>query len=411
MREAADLGPRLLPAAVLGPWFDSPIQVVVCQPELADGIDATLGNLGVAVVPAACFDDGDFHEQVAVLAGATGPSLLLLGSSDQDLELARACGQTAFLVADQAGPRLNTGPLVVGVPDGPDDLGALAVAATWSRFLDLSVRLVADAAEDSPDPAQAYQKLTEMGVDVGVDSLRPHGLEPLTLVARTRNATAVVVPEHRLRDREFVDRAIREGISILVAPSAKTAPSGSRSEALATPDSEQGDADPSSSLGLLSRRQCFQLLASQSVGRMAYVVDGWPTVVPVNYAVFSGDGSDVTDGADVIIRSLEGGKLQAARQGEVVCFQIDQVRPTTRAGWSVLAHGQLEVISDPSVLRSAWLNDPDPWVKSERWHWLRLVVFSISGRRQVETDLEVAGFRRGGRIPSPVGHEAGVAPP
>jgi nitroimidazol reductase NimA-like FMN-containing flavoprotein (pyridoxamine 5'-phosphate oxidase superfamily) len=112
------------------------------------------------------------------------------------------------------------------------------------------------------------------------------------------------------------------------------------------------------------------------VGRLGYVDQGWPTVVPVNYSTVKGD---------VFIRTLEGAKLSAAKRSDVVCLEIDEIDEFSRDGWSVVVHGRLEVITDPSALRMAWEHDPEPFVANERWHWLRLMPFSFSGRRVVDS--------------------------
>src|SRR5437899_746207 len=80
----------------------------------------------------------------------------------------------------------------------------------------------------------------------------------------------------------------------------------------------------------LALGECLELLASSSVGRVAVGIPGEaPLVVPVNYVV---------DGDVVVFRSDPGTKVNALREGPV-SFELDQVDPTHRSGWSVLVQG------------------------------------------------------------------------
>ncbi len=60
--------------------------------------------------------------------------------------------------------------------------------------------------------------------------------------------------------------------------------------------------DRRTGLEVLERHECLRLLASQPVGRVAVVVDAWPMIFPVNYAL---------DGDSIVFRTDEGSKLPA----------------------------------------------------------------------------------------------------
>jgi nitroimidazol reductase NimA-like FMN-containing flavoprotein (pyridoxamine 5'-phosphate oxidase superfamily) len=70
----------------------------------------------------------------------------------------------------------------------------------------------------------------------------------------------------------------------------------------------------------LGSAECWELLASQQVGRIGFVAEAQPVILPVNYAV---------DGTTVVFRTAPGGKLNAAIQGQRVAFQVDEL--STRA--------------------------------------------------------------------------------
>ncbi|TNC27750.1 pyridoxamine 5'-phosphate oxidase family protein [Amycolatopsis alkalitolerans] len=121
----------------------------------------------------------------------------------------------------------------------------------------------------------------------------------------------------------------------------------------------------------LTPRECLDLLASQSIGRLAYSESALPAIRPVNYFLHNGD---------VIVRTSRGGSL-AKLTKEVVAFEVDSVDPDTRTGWSVVVVGKVRPVSDIEELVA--LADPlrRPWADGERAHFLRVPIEIISGRR------------------------------
>jgi uncharacterized protein len=126
-----------------------------------------------------------------------------------------------------------------------------------------------------------------------------------------------------------------------------------------------------SALKELAERECFERLATQVVGRVAIVVDGRASVFPVNY---------VLDRGNVVFRTDEGTKLDAARAGATVTFEVDQSDPMYHTGWSVMATGPLEVVTDPDDLGRVSGLPVRAWGRTGN-HWLRMPIASISGRR------------------------------
>ena len=127
------------------------------------------------------------------------------------------------------------------------------------------------------------------------------------------------------------------------------------------------------SLSRINRAECLTLLASRSVGRLAYIArPGVPDIVPVNYAVHDGH---------VLIRSGVGPKLQAAERGEQLVLEVDDIDDQTHTGWSVVVTGpaqrldRREVAALPDdALPSAWANGP-------RFAVLRFTMKRVEGRR------------------------------
>ncbi len=121
----------------------------------------------------------------------------------------------------------------------------------------------------------------------------------------------------------------------------------------------------------LAERECLQLLASRVVGRVAVVVDGEARVFPVNYLI---------DGDDIVFRTGEGTKLDAARAGALVTFEVDDSDPLYHTGWSVMVRGPLERVTEPSELHRMHGLPVRAWGRDGR-HIVRISIARVSGRR------------------------------
>jgi nitroimidazol reductase NimA-like FMN-containing flavoprotein (pyridoxamine 5'-phosphate oxidase superfamily) len=124
----------------------------------------------------------------------------------------------------------------------------------------------------------------------------------------------------------------------------------------------------------IPRDECVRLLGTQMIGRLAVnVPDRGPLVVPVNY---------VLDAEAVVFRSDAGTKISLLRAGPV-SFEVDEMNPIRRTGWSVLVRGV-------AYEATHWETDHvriEPWAGGEKRHWVRIVPVSISGRRIVLPEL------------------------
>jgi uncharacterized protein len=125
-------------------------------------------------------------------------------------------------------------------------------------------------------------------------------------------------------------------------------------------------------LEVLGLDECLTLLASRPYGRLAYLDAGAPSIVPVNHLV---------DGATVVLRSLDGGKLGAAIFERPVAFELDDLDFVTRTGWSVVVRGRAEIVEDSDAEGyEKWL---DSWAVRDgaRTTWVRILADEVSGRR------------------------------
>jgi nitroimidazol reductase NimA-like FMN-containing flavoprotein (pyridoxamine 5'-phosphate oxidase superfamily) len=125
-------------------------------------------------------------------------------------------------------------------------------------------------------------------------------------------------------------------------------------------------------LEVIGMDEALELLGSVAFGRLAYMDAGVPVIVPVNHGV---------DGATLVLRSLDGGKLGAAIFEKAVAFEADELDPATRTGWSVVVRGRAEVLDGdvpPEVAERV-----DSWAVADgaAATWIRIVPDEIGGRR------------------------------
>jgi nitroimidazol reductase NimA-like FMN-containing flavoprotein (pyridoxamine 5'-phosphate oxidase superfamily) len=132
-------------------------------------------------------------------------------------------------------------------------------------------------------------------------------------------------------------------------------------------------ARPGPRLSELTREECFALLATQVVGRLAVAAPGEaPLIVPVNFVV---------EREAIVFRSAAGTKLEVLGTNPV-SFQVDAVDPNRRRGWSVLASGRAAEVGSWEIghlMVETWAGD--------RRRWVRLIVDRVTGRRLEPPEL------------------------
>jgi nitroimidazol reductase NimA-like FMN-containing flavoprotein (pyridoxamine 5'-phosphate oxidase superfamily) len=127
-------------------------------------------------------------------------------------------------------------------------------------------------------------------------------------------------------------------------------------------------------LEILSPEQCHDLLRRSTVGRVAVTIAALPAIFPVNYAILDGQ---------IVFRTGEGTKLRAAADRAVVAFQIDHFDEATGDGWSVMAIGLAEEITDPDEKAKAERLGLRPFAGGDRSHFVKIHPEFVSGRRIV----------------------------
>jgi nitroimidazol reductase NimA-like FMN-containing flavoprotein (pyridoxamine 5'-phosphate oxidase superfamily) len=122
----------------------------------------------------------------------------------------------------------------------------------------------------------------------------------------------------------------------------------------------------------LSDEDCWSLLRTHNLGRLAIVIEGRPRIFPLNYAA-----ADDT----IVFRTQPGAKLEHG-PGATACFEIDAYDPGTSMAWSVMVVGVLKDITDAGDERSRSLRSlaVEPAAPGPRLHWLALNADEVSGR-------------------------------
>jgi nitroimidazol reductase NimA-like FMN-containing flavoprotein (pyridoxamine 5'-phosphate oxidase superfamily) len=116
---------------------------------------------------------------------------------------------------------------------------------------------------------------------------------------------------------------------------------------------------------------CWHLLAGSRVGRIGFVADEQPWILPVNF---------VMRGRAVVFRTSEGSMLHGLGDGATVAVEVDHVDHAARTGWSVLARGRAWEVNDPEQIATFADGAVEPWAPGVRDRWLWVVPHSISGR-------------------------------
>lgn len=124
-------------------------------------------------------------------------------------------------------------------------------------------------------------------------------------------------------------------------------------------------------LHALSPDACLRLLREGTVGRIAFVVDDDPLIVPVNYRLV-----EPPSGPILALRTRPGTVIEQAPLN--VAFEIDGIDPIHHGGWSVLVRGEL-MHATPNSAEFRERYDPDSWITDGEC-WLLIDPWAISGR-------------------------------
>jgi nitroimidazol reductase NimA-like FMN-containing flavoprotein (pyridoxamine 5'-phosphate oxidase superfamily) len=125
-------------------------------------------------------------------------------------------------------------------------------------------------------------------------------------------------------------------------------------------------------LAVLDEAECRRLLATASVGRVAFTEGAMPAIQPASFAV---------SGNDVLIPTGLGSKMAAGSRGAVLASEVDDYDLTERTGWNVTVIGPSRLISDPSHVTALNALGVLPWAPATALCYIALHMGVVRGRR------------------------------
>ncbi len=125
---------------------------------------------------------------------------------------------------------------------------------------------------------------------------------------------------------------------------------------------------PAGLLSALSPAECWSLVSTQPVGRIAWSGPSGITVLPVNFVV---------DGESVHLRTAAYSELARECDDSPVAFQVDSFDEDTRSGWSVLLRGRAHA----DFSGSGPAAPPDVWPTGSHSLQVQVSIDLVSGRR------------------------------
>ena len=117
--------------------------------------------------------------------------------------------------------------------------------------------------------------------------------------------------------------------------------------------------------------ECQDLMGSTSVGRVGFVDEDGPVVLPVSY---------VLDGDSVLFRTSRTNSIGRHLDRARVAFEVDEFDDYTQSGWSVLVRGTATFVG-PDDLSRDHTPQPFAWAAGPRYQVVRVSPSSVTGRR------------------------------
>jgi nitroimidazol reductase NimA-like FMN-containing flavoprotein (pyridoxamine 5'-phosphate oxidase superfamily) len=122
----------------------------------------------------------------------------------------------------------------------------------------------------------------------------------------------------------------------------------------------------------IGRQQCFELIESHHLGRIAWQAADLPQILPITYAMHQGS---------VYFRTLPDGILAELAQPTSVALEVDELDQQTRSGWSIVLHGRTSAVREPDELTGLWASDSlVPWASGNRTLFIRIQPERVAGR-------------------------------
>ncbi len=123
---------------------------------------------------------------------------------------------------------------------------------------------------------------------------------------------------------------------------------------------------------VLTTHECFELLRTAEIGRLAVALSDQPEIFPVNYVV---------DHGTVVFRTAAGTKLTAVGLDGNVAFEVDGHDRARGEAWSVIIKGRAQELRGLHERFDASDLPLFPWQAAPKSHVVRIEPVEVSGRR------------------------------
>jgi nitroimidazol reductase NimA-like FMN-containing flavoprotein (pyridoxamine 5'-phosphate oxidase superfamily) len=128
----------------------------------------------------------------------------------------------------------------------------------------------------------------------------------------------------------------------------------------------------------LDEAECLRLISPGGIGRLAYSGRFGLTVLPVTYKLHEGSIVFRTAQDSPTDTDLRTGIAGAEYK---VAFEVDDIDPASREGWSVLIQGSAHHV-DSEIERASMLTaGVEPWAGGVRDLFVRIALTRVTGRR------------------------------
>jgi nitroimidazol reductase NimA-like FMN-containing flavoprotein (pyridoxamine 5'-phosphate oxidase superfamily) len=122
----------------------------------------------------------------------------------------------------------------------------------------------------------------------------------------------------------------------------------------------------------LDQHDCWELLRSAEVGRLAVSILERPDIFPVNHVV---------DHGRIVFRTAAGTKLAGAVLGLAVAFEVDGYDADAGEAWSVVVKGRARELEAMQDVVDALDLPLFPWSAGGKPRFVRIDPDSVTGRR------------------------------
>lgn len=127
-----------------------------------------------------------------------------------------------------------------------------------------------------------------------------------------------------------------------------------------------------SGVTVLTTDECWRLLASADVGRLAVVIAGEPEIFPINFVV---------DGQSLVFRTAEGTKLFGITASPRVALEADGYDAHSGEAWSVVCKGMAERLERFPDIYAAEELPLFPWQAGTKQWFVRIGRATLTGVR------------------------------